>query len=410
MRHLFPFSDVILPNGGDITILGSTGSIGVNCLNIIRKMESQKRHFHLKSLIAGTNYRLLAEQADMFRPDAIALYDDRHYLDLKKALSAFEGKILCGFEGVMELASQRSDYVMSAIVGTAGLQPTAASAQKGTIIALANKECVVSGGKAFLQHIAEAGAKIFPVDSEHHALFQLMSHMPRHDIHKYYITASGGPFLNTPLEDFENITPQQAVAHPNWDMGAKISVDSATMMNKGLELIEAALLFDLDAEACDAVIHPQSLVHGMISNHQGEIHMLASHPDMQIPIWSSLNYGHATKMNSVFDPLDPFHMSFMPIDKARYPAFFLAKDVLQRGGDAPAIMNAANEVAVERFLAKDITFTDISRLTAHVVEKCDKERLGESKPSFNVNEILERDRAARDAAHNWIEAGCRHYA
>ena len=330
MKALFPFSQEILLDGGNVAILGSTGSIGVNCLKVLDQLKLKKRPFKICSLVAGSNYKKLAEQAACYHPDSIALFDKEKYQDLKSELQNYQGKILCGEEGVLELASQKNDYVMSAIVGTAGLKPTLAAAQKDTIIALANKECLVTGGAIFLNEIAKNGAYLFPVDSEHSALYHLMAGQKENHISKYYITASGGPFRERALESFDSITPEQAVAHPNWSMGSKISVDSATMMNKGLELIEAAYLFGLSHDQLEAVIHPQSLVHGMLRNHQGELLLLASQPDMKIPIWSSLCYGSDVQMKQYFDPLDPFHMSFSVIDEKRYPAFFLQNMLLKK--------------------------------------------------------------------------------
>lgn len=398
MSFLFPFSETILPGGGDVTILGSTGSIGVNCLAVLDQLKNKDREFRIKSLVAGTNFKKLAAQAEKYNPDAIALYDKKKYHALKDFLPNYNGEILCGEEGVLELASRKSDYVMSAIVGTAGLKPTLAAAQQGTVIGLANKECVVTGGSVFLHEIEKKGAFLFPVDSEHSALYHLMAGQKISEIDKYYITASGGPFRTLPLEDFKNITIDQAVAHPNWSMGQKISVDSATMMNKGLELIEAAYLFDLHPNQIDALIHPQSLVHGMIRNHQGEMMMLASNPDMKIPIWSSLCYGTQTFMQRYFDPLTSFQMGFSPIDAKRYPAFECAKSALQKGGFAPLILNAANEIAVEKFLNKKIEFIGISCFVSDVMDKVEDMIKNESFNQCTIDVILETDQLVRDVA------------
>ena len=398
MSALFPFGGKVLPYGGQVTILGSTGSIGVNCLEVLQKLNKYSRPFRIKSLIGGNNYQKLAEQANVYSPDAIAIYNKSKYKDLKHALSGYHGEVLCGEEGVLELASRKSDYVMSAIMGTAGLKPTLASAHKNTIIGLANKECIVTGGTHFLKLVEEKGAYIFPVDSEHSALYHLMAGAKDGTINKYYITASGGPFRDMPLDEFKRITPQEAVMHPNWTMGRKISVDSATMMNKGLELIEAAYLFNLHVDDIEAVIHPQSLVHGMVRNDQGELSLLASEPDMQIPIWSSLCYGTKTSMKRYFDPLRVFQMNFSPIEEERYPAFFLAKNALRDGAFVPLILNAANEIAVEKFLTGIIKFTRISCFVNDVIDKVKSDIKNESFHTSTIDNLLDVDQHTRQLA------------
>lgn len=395
MGFLFPFSDKILPYGGTVSVLGSTGTIGVNCLKIILDIHSKNRPFCVQSLVAGQNYKLLSQQARIYQPKIIALENKHFYQDLKSELFDYQGEIVCGDEGVLYAASQRADYVMSAIVGTAGLNPTMASAHQGTVIALANKECLVTGGACFLNHIRKQGAFLFPVDSEHNALYMVMKSLDKQDISHYYITASGGAFRDVPLSEFKNITHHQAQTHPNWNMGAKICVDSATMMNKGLELIEAVLLFGLNPKQCDAVLHPQSVVHGMVTNYNGEMHLLASMPDMKIPIWSSLNYGSDTRMQRVFNPFDFQNISFSVIDKARYPLFYLAKNILLMGGYMPAILNAVNEIAVNLLCRNKISFAFMADFVQNSIDKVQNDLKNESFDLSNIADILKIDSLAR---------------
>ena len=286
-------------------------------------------------------------------------------------------KIHVGEQGILEVCDKKADYVMSAIVGQAGLRPTITAAQEGTVIALANKECVVVGGDAFLTEIHNRGAVIFPVDSEHSALYHLQSLSSR--IENYLLTASGGPFRDKSIEFLKNVTPKQALKHPNWNMGAKISVDSATMANKGLELIEAKMLFSLKTNQIDAVIHKQSIVHGIVTFSDGSIKLYASNPDMQICIGASLNYGALNRYNFVrpIDFTQSFSWDFEPIDTNKFPCFLLAKRAMQGYKFLPAVFNAANEIAVSAFLKQEIHFNDIAIIIENVInyfDKCDFEK------------------------------------
>lgn len=395
MNVLYPFSKgKILPNGGQVTILGSTGTIGVRTLEILEGLKGKSRHFEIQTLVAGQNLEILARQVKACSPRYVALKHKEDYYAFKEMVGAFDGKILCGREGILEASSVRSDYVMSAIVGTAGLEPTLSACHKDTIIALANKECIVTGGQVFLDAVREKGAYIFPIDSEHSALYHLTAHKD-FQIDKYYITASGGPFRNYPLNKFDKITVEMACRHPNWNMGAKISVDSATMMNKGLELIEACYLLGLTDDKCEAVLHPQSLVHGMVRNASGEILFIASEPDMGIPIFSSLCYAHEEKMERYFDPMKAFSMEFLPIEKERYPLFFLAKKALKEGGIVPALLNAVNEIAVESFLNKKINFNLLPCFIEETMNNLKVKLYGESKKTHSISQILALDEEVR---------------
>ena len=407
---LFPFNKSILPMGGTITILGSTGSIGVNTLSVYDDLKEDSREFHIKTLTAGTNYKLLARQALRYRPEIIAIADKTLYPFLKEILSDFEGEILAGEEGVIAAASQRADYVMSAIVGTAGLRPTLAAAHKNTVIALANKECTVTAGAFFTSYIESKGAFLFPIDSEHNALYHLLAGMDIQKGIKCYLTASGGPFRNMDIADFKYITPKDAIKNPNWTMGAKISVDSATMMNKGLELIEACVLFDLPFESYDAVIHPQSFAHAMITSPHGDMRIYASQPDMCVPIKTSFCYGHKVigtqyahdVSYNAFNPLKSFEMNFYPIDEIRYPCFKIAKEVLKQGQAMPTILNAANEVAVDGFLKEMICFDEIACVIRQVIDNMSGNDISESYHSTTIEAILHLDKMARDMSRSVV--------
>lgn len=406
MTCLFPFDHAVLPEGGTITILGSTGSIGKNTLAVFDILkEKSSRSFHIKSLCAHKDYKTLAQQACTYHPDYIALYDTHYYKDLKALLGGYSGTILMGEEGVLELASQKSDYVMSSIVGVAGLKPTLCAAQKGTVIALANKECVVSGGALFLNEIRRKGAYLFPVDSEHNALYHLLSHMPKEQIAHYYITASGGALRDLPLDQMDHVTKADVLKHPNWSMGAKISVDSATMFNKGLELIEACILFGLRPDQCDALLHPQSKVHAMISNTQGEMHFLASQPDMKIPIFSSLSFGNKDKMDQYFDVKNSFSLDFSQINSERYPLFDIAKKALQMGQGAPLMINAANEVAVEAFLQEKISYLNMQKLVKKIFENIQDIYYKKGESLSNIEDIFILDHFIRQETKNIIYSG-----
>jgi 1-deoxy-D-xylulose-5-phosphate reductoisomerase len=365
MRCLHPISKPILPYGGDVCILGSTGSIGVATLEVIKQIKD--RDFRIKSLICGYNKELLVKQALEFKPSYVACADENAYKFLKEHL--LHTKIYIGAEGILKVCEQHYDYVMSAIVGMAGLLPTITAAQQGTVIALANKECVVIGGDAFINEIDKRGAVLFPVDSEHSALYHLKSTKNRID--KYIITASGGPFRDKNIDDFKNITVQEALKHPNWTMGSKISIDSATMANKGLELIEAKILFNLKNTQIDAVIHRQSIVHGMISLCDGALKLYASNPDMKIAIGASLNYGSLNQY-SYIDKIDfsrPFSWDFEPIDYLKYPCFALAKQAIDSHFLLPTVFNAANDIAVHAFLNQQISFCDIGLIIENVLKQ-----------------------------------------
>lgn len=385
MRILHPIASPIMPDGGDVCILGSTGSVGVSTLQVLDKITD--RPFRIKSLVCGYNVDLLIDQALRYKPSYVACADDTAYKKLKEALP--HCKIFVGEAGILEVCDKRADYVMSAIVGKAGLLPTITAAKEGTVIALANKECVVVGGLAFISEIHKKGAFIFPVDSEHSALYHLKSTSNR--IEKYIITASGGPFLDKSVEFLKNVTVKDALKHPNWDMGAKISVDSATMANKGLELIEAKILFSLKDTQIDAVIHKQSIVHGIVTFADGAIELYASQPDMQIPIAASLNYG-AFNHYKFAEPIDfssGFSWSFEPIDMQKFPCFALAKRAMCGHFLLPTVFNAVNEVAVKAFLNQEISFNDIAILIEEAINHFESKKINDNLDNKNLNCYLD---------------------
>ncbi|MBI3451954.1 MAG: 1-deoxy-D-xylulose-5-phosphate reductoisomerase [Rhodospirillales bacterium] len=340
-----------------VTILGSTGSVGGNTLDLI---ERNPDCFAVEALTAGGNVALLAEQARRLRPRRAVIADPGRYRDLADALAGTGIEVAAGEAAVTEAAAMPAEWVMSAIVGAAGLEPTLAAARRGAVVALANKECLVCAGDLLMREIAAHGATLLPVDSEHSAIFQVFDFVHAERVEKIVLTASGGPFREFDLAAMAKVTPAQAVAHPNWTMGAKISVDSATMMNKGLELIEAFHLFPVPAERIEILVHPQSVIHSMVAYVDGSVLAQLGSPDMRTPIAYAL--GWPNRMPTPAARLDLARigsLTFAPPDPVRFPALRLARQALQRGGGAPTILNAANEVAVRGFLAGGIGFLDI---------------------------------------------------
>jgi len=373
-----------------VTILGSTGSIGTNTLDLIALHSDA---YKVVGLTANSNVKLLAEQAIKFKAEAVAIADESHYAALKDALSCTNVTVTAGEAAVADLASAPSDFVMSAIVGFAGLRPTLEAARRGAIIGLANKECLVCAGDLMTNEIKTHGATLLPVDSEHNAIFQVFDFERPEGVDKIILTASGGPFRSTPLEQLTSVTPAMAVAHPNWDMGAKISVDSATMMNKGLELIEAYHLFPVRADQIDVVVHPQSVIHSMVEYKDSSVLAQLGSPDMRTPIGYALAYPE--RINTPSERLNLAEigkLTFEAPDYQRFPCLKVARDVMAHGGAQPTIMNAANEIAVAAFLAGQIRFVDIS---AHVVEtltNCDM------KAPHSLANVYEIDAESRQIA------------
>jgi 1-deoxy-D-xylulose-5-phosphate reductoisomerase len=380
----------------NVTILGSTGSIGLSTLDVLKRHPDKYRVF---ALTANNGVERLAEQCIECRPQYAVMVNEDCSDKLKSLLSnkAPDIEILTGVEGLARVSSHDDvDYVMAAIVGAAGLLPTLAAARSGKRILLANKESLVMSGKLFMDAINENGAELLPIDSEHNALFQCMpanyrSGLYQAGVTRILITASGGPFRQTPLKELERVTPEQACAHPNWNMGKKISVDSATMMNKGLEVIEACWLFNASPEQIQVVIHPQSVIHSLVEYEDGSVLAQLGNPDMRTPIAHALAWpGRIRSGVASLNLFDIARLDFEIADINRFPCLRLAAEAMSAGGTSTTILNAANEIAVSEFLQGKIKFTDIARIVALALENLEPVDPG------SIDVILEADRAARE--------------
>ncbi len=348
-----------------LSIFGATGSVGLSTLDLVRQHRDQYR---VVALTANGNAADLAKLAVEFDAEVAVVADEGAYAALKAALTGTNIKAAAGPAALIEAAQMGADWTMAAIVGCAGLPPTMAAIQAGKTVALANKEALVSAGNLMMAAVAKSGATLLPVDSEHNAIFQCLSGGRIDQVRKITLTASGGPFRAFTLDQMRDVTPEQAVAHPNWDMGAKISVDSATMMNKGLELIEAHHLFPVGLDKIDILVHPQSVIHSMVEYVDCSTLAQLGSPDMRIPIASALAWPERIATNCV--PLDLTkigNLSFEAPDIERFPALRLCRWAIQEGGAKPAILNAANEVAVAGFLGRKIGFLDIAAVVGDVL-------------------------------------------
>jgi len=344
-----------------ISILGSTGSIGENTLDIISRAPSGD--FQVVSLTANTNAKKLGEQALRFNAEFVALSDSSNGDELKSVLAGSNVEIGIGPEALIEAGERSADFVMAAIIGAAGLMPTLAAVSQGKHVGLANKECLVCAGDYFMSQVKQYGTVLLPVDSEHNAIFQVLEEDKPQGVKRLILTASGGPFRTKSIEGLKSVKPKDALAHPVWDMGAKISIDSATLMNKGLELIEASYLFDRSSAEIDVIVHPQSIVHSMVEYIDGSVLAQMGSPDMRTPIAYAI--GWPVRMNAPVEPLDLTRLSgltFFEPDTVKFPALSLARQALEAGGQAPCVLNAANEIAVEAFLKEKIGFLDISKV------------------------------------------------
>jgi len=373
-----------------ITILGSTGSIGCSTIDLI---DRDPDAYVVEALTANRSVDALAEQARRLNAKFVAVADPESYEGLKAAMSGTTAEIAAGPEAIVEAAARDADWVMAGIVGAAGLEPTLQAARAGSVVAFANKECLVCAGDLMLDEVARSGATLLPVDSEHNAIFQVFDFDRRESIEKIILTASGGPFRSSSLEEMRKVTPAQAVAHPNWDMGAKISVDSATMMNKGLELIEAYYLFGIPEDRIEILVHPQSIIHSMVSYIDGSVLAQLGTPDMRTPISYTLAWPHRmTAPSARLDLGQIATLTFETPDSERFPALRLAREALKTGGSAPTILNASNEVAVAGFLDGRLGFLDIPRVVAETLEKMP------SGVIRSVDDVLSIDAAARQVA------------
>ena len=385
-----------------LTVLGSTGSIGTSTLDVVARHPEKYR---IVALTACRQDELLFEQCRQFKPRYAVLLDEAAAARLKLRLSSsgLKTEVLLGEEALEQVAAlPEVDAVMAAIVGAAGLRSSLAAAKAGKKIMLANKEVLVMAGQIFMDAVRKNGATLLPIDSEHNAIFQALprdyaADMAASGVSKILLTASGGPFRDTPLSALQHVTPEQACAHPNWVMGRKISVDSASMMNKGLEVIEAHWLFNASADDIQVVVHPQSVIHSMVQYVDGSVMAQMGNPDMRTPIAYALAY--PDRIDAGVAPLDLFKiatLNFVAPDFERFPCLALAYQALRSGGTAPAVLNAANEVAVDAFLNKKITFLDIPRLIKHVLEK------HISVAVETLEDVLLADRQSRIAAQEWI--------
>ena len=384
----------------EITILGSTGSIGVNTLDVISHHLDK---FNVRALTANTNLDMFVEQCFKYQPEYAVMTDEASASKLEEKLKkkAPDISVLAGIEGLVKVAELDSvDYVMAAIVGAAGLLPTLAAAKSGKRVLLANKEALVMSGKLFMDTIAGSNSELIPIDSEHNAIFQCIADTNNQEnasIRSIMLTASGGPFLNTPINELASKTPEQACKHPKWKMGRKISVDSATMMNKGLEIIEASWLFNIDPDSINVVIHPQSIIHSLVEYKDGSVLAQLGNPDMRIPI--SFGLAWPDRIETKVERLDLFDISqfdFKRPEEDRFPCLRLAREAIKQGGTSSAILNAANEVAVNEFLNNNLKFTDIAIVIDSVMSNVAQNN------ASTLDVILNDDKLARAQAKEVI--------
>ncbi|PPR15295.1 MAG: 1-deoxy-D-xylulose 5-phosphate reductoisomerase [Alphaproteobacteria bacterium MarineAlpha9_Bin7] len=373
-----------------VTVLGSTGSVGCNTVAMLERDIDQ---YEIEALTARANVKLLAEQARRLKPKIAVVSDVSRYQDLKIELAGSGVEAAAGIEAVVEAASLPTDWVMAAIVGTAGLAPTLAAIRHGGVVALANKECLVSAGGLFTKEVKKYDTDLLPVDSEHNGIFQVFDFKHPEGVEKIVLTASGGPFRSMSRQQMRDVTPEQAVAHPNWDMGRKISIDSATMMNKGLEIIEAFHLFPVKQEQIEIVVHPQSVVHSMVAYRDGSVLAQLGVPDMRVPIAFTLAWPNRFSVPvRRLDLAKLGKLTFEAPSEGLFPALRLAREVLLEGGSAPAVMNAANEIAVEGFLDRRIGFLEIVEIVERTLNKLQVPK------ADTIEEISEVDKLARKFA------------
>ena len=375
-------------------MLGSTGSIGTQALEVL---ENQKDYFEVVALTAHSNIKLLAKQCEQFQPQYVAVSEPSQYAHLKKALTHLPIKVLAGADSICEIAAiEEVDMVIMAIVGFAALRPTITAIEYKKDVGLANKESLVAAGHLIMPLSEKYNVSILPIDSEHSAIFQCLESV-RNTIEKIYLTASGGPFRQKSKKELENVKVKDALCHPTWNMGAKITIDSATMMNKGLEMIEARWLFDLKPAQIDVVIHPQSIIHSIVQFEDGSMKAQMGLPDMKLPIQVALSYpNRLTNSFSRFDFSQNSNLTFELPDTEKFPSLSLALYALKKGGSLPTAMNAANEVFVDCFLKGKISFLQITELTRKCVEQT------QSIENPTLTELFEVDSVARESAQRMI--------
>ena len=381
-----------------IAILGATGSIGKSTLDLV---ERNPERFDVVALTAATNAEALADAARRTKAKFAVLADESRLGELQGLLEGTGCRVAAGDAALVEAASGDAELVIAAIVGCAGLRPVMAAVDSGKIVALANKEALVTAGELMTRAAARTGSTILPIDSEHNAIFQCLAGSRADQVSRIILTASGGPFRTAPAELISSATPAQAVAHPNWSMGAKISVDSATMMNKGLELIEARYMFGLPSDRLDVLIHPQSVVHSLVEFVDGSVLAQLGTPDMRIPISYALAWpGRMETPTQRLDLAAVARLDFEAPDTERFPALRLAREALEAGGSAPVVLNAANEVAVAAFLAGGIRFPEIAELVERALA-----RSGFDRPE-SIDDVLEIDHATRSCVDGLIREAC----
>ena len=379
-----------------VSILGSTGSVGTQTVDLLKAAPARYR---VVALVGGRNAELLAEQAITLKAERAVISDSAAYPALRQALVGTGIAADCGEDAILDAAAMPADWTMAAITGAAGLASTLAAIKRGKAIALANKEALVCAGSVMLRAVREAGATLLPVDSEHNAIFQAMAEKNRSAVERIVLTASGGPFRTATRAEMEAATPEIALRHPVWAMGAKISIDSATMMNKGLEVIEAARLFDMTDDQIDVLIHPQSVIHGLVCYHDGSMLAQLGSPDMRIPIAHTLAWPSRVATPSPrLDLAAVAQLDFAEPDLEQFPALALARAALRAGGGAPTILNAANEIAVAAFLQRRIGFLDIAGTVARVLDS-----IG-AVPAESLADVIALDRDARRVAEGFAAA------
>jgi 1-deoxy-D-xylulose-5-phosphate reductoisomerase len=382
-----------------IAILGSTGSVGCNTVELVA---GDAEAYEVEALVAQKSVERLAQQARQLNAKLAVVADDSRYRALRALLEGSGIEVAAGADAVVEAASRPSDWVMAAIVGAAGLASTLAAVRRGALVALANKEALVCAGAVVTAEAKRHGARFLPVDSEHNAIFQVFEADEAHAIERIMLTASGGPFRERPLAAMAAVTPAEAVKHPNWTMGAKISVDSATMMNKGLEVIEAHHLFDLASERIGIVVHPQSVVHGLVYYKDGSVLAQLGSPDMRTPIANALGWPHRISAPSPrLDLAQLGRLTFEAPDPERFPALRLARAALDAGGGAPTVLSAANEVAVAAFLESRVGFLDIAAIVEETLAALPDRRID------SLEDVYDCDAAARQVATRLVGNGAR---
>ena len=403
MNSQRPKSQSMLPASAgverSVTLLGATGSIGASTIDLIKR---EPGRYRVEAVSANKSAAALAALARELNARFAAVGDPAAYRELKDALAGTGIAVGAGADAVVEAAQRPAQWVIGAITGAAGLKPTLAAAERGVVVALANKECLVCAGGLFMRRAAAAGATVLPVDSEHNALFQAMGAGRRQDVRRVILTASGGPFRTKTAAEIKAATPEQALRHPNWSMGPKVTIDSATLMNKGLEVIEAHHLFALQPDEIDVLVHPQSIIHGLVEFRDGSLIAQLGSPDMRIPIAHCLAWpderlaGPAPRL----DLARASTLTFEEPDLARFPALRLARWALEAGGGAPTVLNAANEVAVEEFLGSRLGFTGIAALVEATLEAAVAGNL--TREPKSIDEAIAIDQNARLLAHQLL--------